>query len=89
MCSHLAGGGKVKPPFLVLDILYSGFQMYQEVTFSELIFEVVAFYVSFPRPLLPFNCSVLFHGQPEWSKAEHINQGLRFDAELDAISVAM
>ena len=43
MCSHLAGGGKVKPPFLVMVILYSGFQMYQEVTSSALIFEVVAF----------------------------------------------
>jgi len=31
----------------------------------------------------------VFHGQPEWSKAEHNNQGLQFDAELDALSEAM
>ena len=93
MCCLLEDGGKVeedmvayakKPPYM-----HAGFQMYQEVAFSELLFEVVALYVSFPRPLLSFYFSVLFHHQPEWSKAEHSNQGLHFDAELDAILEAM
>jgi len=93
MCCHLEDGGKVeegmvsyakKPPYM-----HAGFQMYQEVAFSELLFEVVAVYVSFPRPLLSFYFSELFHRQPEWSKAEHSNEGLQFDAELDAISEAV
>jgi len=43
---------KVKPPYLVLDIPYSGIPMYQEVTFSEQLFEVVALLFPFSE-LLP------------------------------------
>jgi len=69
MCCHLEGGGKVeqdmvaygnKPPYL-----HAGFRIYQEVAFSELLFEVVALYVSNRRPFLSFSFSVLFYGQPE------------------------
>jgi len=45
---------KLKPPYLVLVIPYAGFLMYQEVAFSELLFEVVALLVSFFEPLLSF-----------------------------------
>jgi hypothetical protein len=92
-CSHLEGGRKVdadivaygkKPP-----CMQAVFRMYQEVAFSELLFEVVALYVSSIRPLLSFYFSVLFHGQPEWHNAEHINHGLQFDAALDAILEGM
>jgi len=31
----------VKPPFLVLVIVYAGFLMYQEVAFYELLFDVL------------------------------------------------
>jgi len=93
MCCHLEDEGKVeedmvayakKPPYM-----HAGFQMYQEIAFSELLFEVVALYVSFPRPLLCLYFPVLFHRQPEWSKADHRNQCLKFGAELDAILEAM
>lgn len=93
MCCHLEGRRKVeedmvaygkKPPYM-----HAGFRMYQEVAFSELLFEVIALYVSSLRPFLSFYFSVLFHGQPEWRNAEHINHGLQFDAELDAILEGM
>jgi len=85
MYCHLEGGGQLVEDMVAYGkkptSLYAGFQMNHQDSFWELLFEVVALYISIPQIVLSFNFCFLFDDQPEWSKVQPINQGLQIEAE--------